>query len=184
VRYEDIILVDSDGDGYRKHPHIYVEFSRDTGPYSGVREFLSIGGQRFDLDEEWTRIDFFSKTLSNAIAKPRVHITRKIELDTQTLKGFLEYKSDADTLYAIDDRYDFLQQRDIVPVAGTSQGGEHFLKVMYIQKSPFGAFLKNHPEAYKAKRFANQQIGREVGEVEEVTIVEVSRTHPHEWEGS
>ena len=114
--YADILLIDPNGDAYHRRPHLYVEFSRtSSGPYSGAITRLSIKREEIGLDDSWRRINFFPKTFSRLPEKPRIHKAEKISLDAETLKGFLDYTDRLDTLYAVDNRFDFLRQPTSLP---------------------------------------------------------------------
>jgi hypothetical protein len=43
------------------------------------------------------------------IVKPRIHRTKKVDVDPETLRGLLNYTDSLDTLYAADNRFDFLR---------------------------------------------------------------------------
>lgn len=43
ISYEDILLVDAQGDAFYRHPHIYVEFLHESCPYAGTLKILTVG---------------------------------------------------------------------------------------------------------------------------------------------
>jgi hypothetical protein len=181
--YADILLIDPNGDAYHKRPHLYVEFSStSSGPYSGVLTRLSIRKANIELDDSWRRINFFPKTFSRPPEKPHIHKTEKINLDAETLKGFVDYKDRLDTLYAVDNRFDFLRQRDIIAVAnsaGQSGGSDRFLQVLHVEKCSFIEYLNDHHGDYRIRLAARRQVGREIADEEQLTILEVDIT----WAG-
>ena len=177
--YADIVLVDAEGDVYQKRPHLYVEFSTATGPYAGFIESLSVKSEEIELDDSWRRIDFFPKNYPAATIKPRIHKTEKIYLDSEALKAFLNHTPRLDTLYAADNRFDFLRQRDIIAVAnsaGKPSELEHLLEVRHIQKGSFIDYLNDHRGNYRVRQDAMRQIGREIADEEHLTILEVETT--------
>ena len=181
--YADILLVDPNGDAYHNRPHLYVEFTGPSSPYSGFRTRLSVNGAEIEVDDSWRRIDFFPKTFSRSGVNPRVHRTESINLDPETLKGFLGYKDRLDTLYAVDNRFDFLRQRDIIAVTGTARTPEEsdrLLQILHIQKSPFLEYLNDHYGDFRIRQAAKRQIGREIADEEQVTILEVETTYVNE----
>jgi hypothetical protein len=181
--YADILLIDPNGDAHHRRPHLYVEFSRtSSGPYSGAITRLSIKREEIELDDSWRRINFFPKTFSRLPEKPRIHKAEKISLDAETLKGFLDYTDRLDTLYAVDNRFDFLRQRDIIAVAnsaGQSGGSDRFLQVLHVQKCSFIEYLNDHHADYRIRLAARRQVGREIADEEQLTILEVEVT----WAG-
>lgn len=179
VRYEDIALVDAEGDGYYKCPHLFLDFS--TPPYRGTYEHLSVGQESIQLSDWWRRIEYFKNAAPIEMRPPDTAGVRAIDLDAETLKAHFEYKKDAETLYAVDDRYDNFAQGNIVPLR-VEYGGEcHYLRITYIQKSTLSDYLRNHPQSWQARRFATRQIGREITDTEVLTIVEADRVYPSQW---
>lgn len=125
------------------------------------------------MDESWRRIDFFPKTFNRPRLKPRIHRTQRINLDPETLSGLKNYKISLDTLFTLDDRFDFLRQRDVVGVDGL---GERFLEVRHIYKGPFAQYLNRQSDQYNIRHAAKRQIGREVDGEDPVTVLEVEST--------
>ena len=181
VRYSDVYLVDSEGDSHYHCPHIYADFLPERGPYARFFEILEIGGERHYPDD-WTKIDFFPKNFSSVKSKLNVRSDVRVTLDAATLKNHLDYKSDADTLFAVDDRYDTFAPKDVVQLANTAEGQPHFLRITYKGKMRMDDYVGDYKEQYNFARFASQQIGRAVDKNEELTIVEVARIYPHQWE--
>ena len=84
-----------------------------------------------------------------------------------------------DTLYAVDNRFDTLGQRDIIAVANSAkQPGEPdcFLQILHIQKGFFHEYLNDHHDKYRIRQAAKRQIGREIADEEQVIILEVETT--------
>jgi Restriction endonuclease len=177
--YEHILLVDAEGDGHHQHPHLYAEFGKPRGPYSHFTTHLTNRGEEIELDDSWRHVDFFPKRFPHSLPKPRVHKTRTVTLNDPTLKGFLDYSDHLDTLFAVDDHLDFLQQRDIVAVAGSARppaGIDRLIQVLHVQKCPFGEYLKGHQADHRVRQAAKRQIGRELADGEIVTILEIEAT--------
>ncbi len=177
--YADILLLDPEGDAYHNYPHLYVEFTGPSGPFSGFLTHLSLNGAEVELDDTWHRIDFFPRTFSRSAIEHRIHRTEKINLDTETLKGFVDHRDRLDALYAVDNRFDFLRQRDIIAVANSARRPDQsdvFLQIMHIQKGPFLEYLNDRND-YRIRQAAKRQIGREITDEEQVTILEVETTY-------
>jgi hypothetical protein len=175
LAYADILIVDPDGDAYHHHPHLYAEFTGRSGPYRHVSTRLSVGTEEIELDDTWRRIDFFPKTFSSVPAKPRTPRTEKIVLAPDVLKEFRDY-GPLNTLYAVDDRFDFLKQHDIVAVADSArQEGERerMLQILHIQKCSFREYFTDRLEHFSIRHDAKRQIGREVADEEQLTILDV-----------
>jgi hypothetical protein len=180
--YSDILLVDPIGDGYHTRPHLFVEFAGRSGPYSGVKTGLFVKGQEVELDDSWHRIDFFPKTFSRSVSEPPAFKVQKVNLDLETLKTFRGYER-LDTLYAVDDRFDSLRQRDIIAVADNGElpdAPQRRLLIKHIQKSRLLEYINDHDGNYHVRWAAQRQIGREIGDEELVTILEVEITYASE----
>jgi hypothetical protein len=179
LAYADILIVDPDGDAHHHHPHLYAEFSGQSGPYRYNSTRLSVGRQEIELDDTWRRIDFFPKAIPRVATKPAITRTEKINLAPDVLKEFREY-GPLDTLYAVDGRFDFLRQRDIVAVANSAREAgypDRLLQILHIQKGPFADYLKEHGEPFDMRQAARRQVGREIADEEQVTIFEVETAY-------
>jgi hypothetical protein len=95
-----------------------------------------------------------------------------------TLKG----ERDAETLYAIDDRYHEFHRGDIIPLRGEHKGETHYFRITHIQRTTLNEYFRHHARAWEASRFAARQIGRPVEVDEILSIVEVDRAYPYQWE--
>lgn len=182
VRYSDVFLIDPEGDGHYRCPHIHVEFTPEHGPYDNTYVTLSVGHETFEIEDGWTKIDFFPKKFPALKTKVRDPKKKKLDLDPDTLKSVLKYGDDANTLYAVDAKYDGLSPRDVVQIANTPENEQHFLRVMHIGRMRLEDYLTDHAERYKVPQQLRQQIGREVEPVEMLTILEMGRAYAHEWE--
>jgi hypothetical protein len=177
LSYSDILIVDPDGDAHHHHPHLYAEFSGRSGPYSSNSTRLSVGGEEIEMDDSWRRIDFFPKTFASVVAEPPIPRAEKINLAPDVLKEFRDY-GPLDTLYAVDDKFDFLQQRDIVAVADSAReagGPDRMLQILHIYKGPFVEYLKDRIDPFGIRHDARRKIGRDVVDEEQVTILEVEK---------
>jgi hypothetical protein len=59
VRYDNVLLVDPEGDRLYKCPHIYVDLSARADIYAGSRQYLSVGERIIEITDDWKRIDYF-----------------------------------------------------------------------------------------------------------------------------
>ncbi|MGJ5155396.1 hypothetical protein [Bradyrhizobium sp. HKCCYLR1023] len=175
--YADIIFVDPNGDAQYNCPHLYAEFTDASGPYSGFYERLFLKSEQISLDDSWRRIEVFPKTFSRlGLKESQRRQSEKIILDSGTLKGINDYSTTLDTLIAVDDRYNFLQQRDIVEIANSARqtnDRDSAVVVRYIHRGRLADYLKDQNDRYRVRETAKRQIGRQVDDEEQVTILEV-----------
>jgi len=178
IRWDSILVVDPDGDRTQDCPHLYVEFDAESGPYDGFWKRLSIGQEEIELDDTWQRISFFPKTQPKKSKGSQTPKT-KVTLDPETLKNLEKYSKDADTLFALDERYDKLKARQVIEIVGGKE--PHFLRVTYATKTPFAEYVKHNSWIWNVRRLASQQVGRDVTDEDIVTVLEVERAYAHQW---
>ena len=178
----DVLLVDPEGDRLYQCPHIYLDFSAHPNNYAGTRKYLSVGEVNIEITDDWKRIDYFKMAAAIIPKTPTPQDQRIIDLDDEIVKAHLNFKRDAEALYAVDDRYDNFQRGDIIPLRGEHNGEKHYFKITHIQKTTIGEYLRHHVRALEASSFAVRQIGRPIEADEILTIVEVDRAYPHQWE--
>ncbi len=169
IRYADVFLIDPDGDGYCRCPHIYLERSPDKSFYWTTRDNLSVGHTDFELDEGWKKIEFFPKKFSKAKPKLKIH-KAKLQLDADSLQRFLKYEDAAASLFAFDDRYDFLAAREVIQLASTPGTDEHFLRITHVAKTRYGDYLQDSDDQFAVQQLSRRQLGRDVEEDEQVTV--------------
>jgi len=182
VKYEDVVVVDAEGDSWFRFPHIYVEYSRDGGPFARHFGELEVGHARIDPEDEgWTRIEYFPKTFSTKKSKWKP-LKQQLEMNPPTLKAFSDYSPEGETLYAFDDTYGYLKERDLIRVAGLPEPDERFVQITWKGRLPFGAYLAHHSDAWKVRRHLKTQFGRDVQDDEEITVIELKRVYKHQYE--
>ncbi|TQF27560.1 hypothetical protein UNPF46_29950 [Bradyrhizobium sp. UNPF46] len=177
--YSDIALIDAKGDGSFECPHLYVEFSSASGPYAGFYEKLTVGGEKVPLDDSWRRISFFPKPFQSRKIKRRIHRDRKVALASDVLSAYLKYELSLDELAAIDGRYDFLRQGDVVFIEGAIRNpheSERAVEVRHVFKGRLGDYLADQPERLKVRHEIQRQVTRDVTDDQEVVIVEIAPT--------
>jgi hypothetical protein len=177
VPYGRIAVVDPEGDGRYQMPHLYVEFSRALGPFDRVRKTLTFGEYEEFLSDEWKRVNQFA---TNMAAPPpaRIHRDKKIHLDRESVKALNNFQPGADTLFADDDRYDFLRPRDLIALED-SGAEEAWIQVT----STFEEIVADFFTDYRQKAAASRQLGREPKPEELIRVVEVRRFSKWEVEG-
>ena len=107
IRYDDMLFFDPKRDGLYRCPHIFVEFTHIDGPFAGSIGYLTVSKEQINIDD-WRRIDYFASATTIEPRAPRNDVT--IMLDPETVKKHFEYGDDAETLFAVDERYGALNQ--------------------------------------------------------------------------
>ena len=173
VEYADVLIVDDKGDDLYNFPHIYVDFVGEKGPFSWFLNNLEVGGQEFHLPEDYKRI----KVFPDKFAKPtlgKIHMSKPIVFDAVTIKEFKEYGK-VNALYDSDNKYAFLNPRDIVPVEGEDK--DTFIEVTHKFKSTIKTYIEETGDTFSIRRSIQQQLGRDFDEKEEINIYEIKRVY-------
>jgi Restriction endonuclease len=135
VLYDDVVLVDPEGDRLYQCPHIYVDFSAHLNNYAGTRKYLSVGEANIEITDEWKRVEYFKTASRVGLKPPTTQDQRIVDLDGETIKAHLKGERDAETLYAIDDRYHEFHRGDIIPLRGEHKGETHYFRITHIQRT-------------------------------------------------
>lgn len=174
--YADIIVVDEKGDILYNCPHIYVNFTTEKGPFGGFRNVFEIGDKKVNLNDDYKRIKIFS----NELSKPkigRIYKDKMVTFDAVNLEEFKKYRNE-NALYDSDGKYSFLNQRDVISVAGVSEeSDENYIQITYKFKAKIGDYLKQIQNTFRTRKIIEQQLEREIDDNEEINIYEFKRIY-------
>ncbi len=183
VKYADIAVIDEKGDVLYNFPHLYVDFVEEKGPFCGFRDILKVGDRTIDLTDEYKRIKVFPDKFS----KPRfgkIYKDKKTTFDPETLKEFKNY-GPVDTIYESDEKYSFLNPRDVISVANTDEESkEIFIQITHKFKSQIKDYLKKIHDSFRVRKNIKQQLAREFDDNEEISIYEFKRVYESQFEES
>ena len=97
-----------------------------------------------------------------------------IRLNTEIQKEFKDYK--LDTIYATDEKYDFLNSRDVIRIENLGEEPEEeFIQITHKFKANVKVYIEQSLESYKTKRNVELQLGRTPSDNEEINIYEFKR---------
>jgi hypothetical protein len=173
VRFDSIVVVDSEGDSLHKFPHIYVEFQGDHGPFVGFYEYLEINEHYHEPVKGFERVKKFPTTFS----KPEigtVHTDQTIVLNDRTLSVFKSGGRWMRAIYDCEDRYSFLKATDVIGVDRTedSDGKKTLIKITNKRQERGEGFLNRTADDPMATRTIEEQIGRPLRPDDNVTVLE------------
>lgn len=177
--YGDILLVDGEGDDHYSCPHLYLTFTGRT-PYSGFFSRVAVRGEEIEIDDSWSRIEFFPKTFSPQPANARVYFPDSVSLDADTASDFRDFRDPINRLFAVDDRFAGVRPRTVIAISEAirkKDEAELLLEVRNVHKGPFGQYLNDFWDKHRIQLAAERQVGREVSGSEDVTVLEVQRTY-------
>lgn len=175
VKYSDIAAVDEKGDVLYDCPHIYVDFVGNLGPFAGCVNVLKINGAELDLTDDYKRISKFPKKFKKA-KEGKIYQDKKITLNIECLKEFERYR--VDTLYETDDKYIFLEPRDVILIDNPEVADEElFVQITHKFKTKVKDYINQVIEPSRAKRNIELQLQRMPKDDEEINIYEFKRIH-------
>ncbi len=180
IKYADIAIIDDKGDINYNFPHIYADFVHNIGPFAGYVNILEINNKKIDLTEDYKRINVFPKKFKKE-KFGKIYKDKKILLDTESQKEFKDYR--LDTIYESDEKYDFLNSRDVIQIENKgTETGEELIQITYKFKANAKVHIEQSLERYKTKRDVGLQLGRTPADNEEINIYEFKRINKRELE--
>jgi len=176
VRYEDIVIVDEKGDVLHDLPHIYVDFKGENGPFKGFWQTLKVGERKVELDDTWKRISKFPKKFPKP-KNGKIHRKKSISLDDITLNALKNYNPKIVAVYDSDNKYNFLNPRDIISV-----NENIFIQITNKYKIKIKDYLDLYQRDFSIRKNIEQQLGREFDDNEEINVYEFKQTYQHVFE--
>jgi hypothetical protein len=175
VRFEDIAVIDDKGDSEFRLPHIFVDFHDTKGPFFGFARYLRIHEHRHESIEGLKRIDHFP----SEYAAPRIGTVHSNRVKVAMSSARLESVGSGSmrTLYAVDDRFDFLAVADVIGIEGTevrlrAPDEPILIQITHKRMVPGEVFLESLKADPTLTYESRQQIGREVTENDQLRILE------------
>ncbi|MCF7834274.1 MAG: restriction endonuclease [Candidatus Pacebacteria bacterium] len=186
IDFENILLVDDKGDSLHTFPHFYAEYKDKSGPFVGGWESFTFENKErnITLTKDWKRIEMFPKKIKK-IPNGKIHTKKKIIFDEVTLKNLKDYDQNLFALYDTDDKYKFLNQRDIISVegAGDEEYSKTFLQITHKFKVKVKDYLDQSRFGWLHNRI-KEQLGRDFDENEEINVYEFKRVYKREFDVS
>ena|ERR1700733_3977421 len=175
VKFEDIAVIDEKGDSEFRLPHIFVDFNGIKGPFYGFHRYVQFHEHRRASIDGLKRIEYFPSTF-DAPKVGTVH-PHKLNVALRAARLASVGNDSSRTLYAVDDRFDFLAVADVIGIAGTEgklgTAGEPILIQITRKRTMSGkAFLDSLIDDPTLMHEVRQQSGREVAEGDELRILE------------
>jgi hypothetical protein len=180
VAFEEVLVIDEKGDVAYDFPHIFVDFSPTTGPFSGFFAEIRVGNRPICLDDTYKQ----ATILDRNFPLPAVgtwHRDRTLDLDENT-KRELWTDYSLNSLFDVSGRYEFLGLRDVIEVKGLRppfDTDRTFVEITSKYQIASREYLEDYPESgftYQIQR----QIGRELKDADVLTILEFEKLY--EWE--
>jgi len=181
VRFDSIVVIDSEGDSLYNFPHIYVSFSGNRGPFLGFYEYIEINEHHHESVKGLKRVNKFPEAFSKPLIGI-VHRNKVVHLDDHTLALLKRGSSWVDTIFDCDDRYQFLTPGDVIAVDKTedAEGKRTLIKITNKRQERAEDYLEERKGDPMAGRNIEEQIGRKLDHNDTITIYEFKVVY--EWQ--
>lgn len=177
VRYNDILLIDEKGDSLNKLLHIYIDFNRTKGPFSKLLNVIKKGDEEVLIEKKTSKqIKIFPEVIleSKVVDKTRVPIL----IDENTFAGLLKYDSKINALYDNDEKYIFLNQKDIIKVENIEKKDEPvYLKITNKYKMKIKDYLEENNNDYFLQKSIKDQISSKLNTEDLINVYEFERSY-------
>lgn len=163
VRFDSIVVIDSEGDSLNRFPHIYVDFQGNRGPLFGFSEYLEISKYHYESIEKLKRVKKYPKTFPE-LKLGTVYRDKTIHLNDHTLAFLNKGSHSIHTVYDCDSRYSFLNPGDVIGVEKSKdiEGNPTFIKLTHKRKEKGKDILKKCKDDPMILGVIEEQIERKV----------------------
>jgi len=175
IAYDDMLLIDQNGDDIYDFPHLFLDFNYPKGPFRGVSTSLVYENEQVNFNkEEYKRIEIFPKTFPE-VKKGQVYDDKTIDWATTNFSRF--ERGSIQDLVDINNKYGFLNIGDLILVPDSINGeSKVYLKVTYKYSKKFKDYLHAHPH-FRFKEDLERQLGRKVEDNENLDIFEYVKVY-------
>lgn len=181
IRYDSMVVIDSEGDSLYKFPHIYVDFQSERGPFAWFYEYLQIGEHYHESLDGLEKAEIFPKKFS----KPRfgtIYRDKSISLSAQVRAGLKSGFGTIYTIYSSDDIFEFLNPGDVIGVeqAQDYEGKQVLIKITNKRQERTEDFLKQRDDDPMLVQGIEEQIGCSLKSRDTIVIYEFKIVY--EWQ--
>jgi len=178
--FGDMLVIDDKGDVLNTFPHIFVDFpakqSKDN-IFPKSRSFLKYRNEEIK-DDSYTRKKIFPQIFPE-IKYGKIYSAKQVEWDKETLRLFQLSSEIVKSLFDVDGKYEFLNSRDVILVAGAEgQGEKKYIKITHKYNTTLSDYFKINGSNF-ARESIERQIGRKIDDGERITVFEFERIN--EW---
>ena len=170
ICFENMLAIDEKGDPLFPFPHVFVDFTTKSGPFSFFYEYLELKNEKIPLTEDYKRICFFPEVLPQP--RPgKIFRDHSVEFDENALRN-LRSEYFVNDILDLRDKYSFLNQGDILKASGVKpliDGDEVFIEITYKYQINAEDYVRKHPEK---RTYLENQIGSRLTEFEKLNILE------------
>jgi len=176
VNFNDILIIDREGDVLYDFPHIFIDFRPQRGPFDWIWNTLEVNGQEIELTEDFKKIATFPAEFPE-IKRGKIYKNKSIEWNSRTAELFRYERVHA--LFDVEGKYNYLNPRDIIKVSVTDGESkeEIYAEVTHKYSTSVKEYLKdkNYRDDYLNKEYIETQVGRKVKDKEKIIVFELDK---------
>jgi len=176
VNFNDILIIDKEGDVLYDFPHIFVDFRPKKGPFDWTWSVLEVNGQKIEITEDFKKVDIFPSEFP-AIKRGKIYENKSIEWDDETVRLFRDER--IRTLFDVEGKYNYLNPKDIIKISIKNLGSEEeiYAEVTHKYTTNVEKYLedKNHNGSSFSMKNIETQVRRKVKGKEKITIFELNK---------
>jgi len=181
IEFESMEIIDEKGDNKFDFPHIYVDFKDKNGPFAGFWSYIVLDNQEIDIENQnYKRISFLPKEFPLP-QKGIVYKDRIIELSSGIMQQIKN--GNLKELLTVNNRYDFLNQRDQIACAEKGHNTEKkSIEVLYKYNVSIAEYFKKFEKHYQEylKKEIEEEAEKKITGKDMLTVVEIKLAY--NWE--
>jgi hypothetical protein len=174
LSYEDMLFIDPKGDNYYEIPHIYVEYDKQTGPFTSIWSVFSCNGKEIKVDKNIKQPKVFPKKFPE-IKRGKIYKDKYIEWNSFTSRQFTN--GNIHRFYDIDQKYKYLKPKDVIAVkTDRSDSEDEYAQVTYKYVTTAKQLVDTQDQSI-TKESLERELGRSIKESDQITVFEVIRVY-------
>jgi len=176
LSYEDMLFIDPKGDNHYEIPHIFVEYDKQTGPFTTIWSVFSCNGKEIKIDKNKKQSETFPKKFPS-IKRGRIYRDKYIEWDLFTSRQFSN--GNIHRFYDIDSKYDYLKPKDVIAVKKEDTASEDVYAQVTHKYVTTVQELVESQNTNLTKELLEKDLGREINSSDQITVFEI--IHVYSW---
>lgn len=173
IPFENILVIDKEGDPWHPFPHIFVDFKGKENPFVGHFTHIEQGNYHENIypgSEGYKRVQIFPDKFSKA-KKGKIYRDRQVDWPADVQSSFKDSEH-ITCLYDVDAKYSFLKPRDIILVIkGENNSDNYYIEITHSFEINFKRYLDEHVGSF-ARKNIESQVGREIKDDETLVVYE------------
>jgi hypothetical protein len=177
LKYKDMALVDAKGDSWNECIHIFTDFIKGS-PFHKLHMHIKKNQEMIKIDD-FKRVKIFPDQFKDH-SFGKIHKDRSIPLIPEVFSRFGDRWND--TLYALDDRYSFLSQNDVIKVEKVENHPKETapVEITCLFKMTMADYLEENSEDSNLSEKIKQQVGKVPTKKQLLWIYEIKKVYSYD----